>query len=136
MIIAEDDADDQILIGDALEENGVSPYVFEFAKDGVELIEMLNDARVSPSVIIMDLNMPRKDGRETLQEIKSSDIFKHIPFIVFTTSSASEDVQLTYKYGANSFFTKPDTFNGLIELFALFKKYWMEEATLALEFSK
>lgn len=130
LMIAEDDVDDQMLMRDALEQNGLRSSDFAFANDGQELMGMLNASSDTPAIILMDLNMPRKDGREALKEIKATENYRHIPVIVFTTSSDDDDIRLTYQCGGNSFFTKPASYDGLVDVFALIKKYWMETAVL------
>ena len=79
-----------------------------------------------PGLILLDLNMPRKDGREALQEIKSNDLLRRIPVVILTTSKAEEDILKTYDLGVNSFITKPVTFDGLVELMQLLGRYWFE----------
>lgn len=129
-MIAEDDLDDQLLIRDALEQNGVRGTDITFVDDGQELLNALNGPG-EPDIILLDLNMPRKDGRKALLEIKNNEALKHIPVIVFTTSSEHEDIRLTYQYGGNTFFTKPSRYEELVEVMALIKRYWMETALLA-----
>ena len=130
VMIAEDDIDDQMLIRDALEHNGVDCNDVLFANDGQELLTHLANGCSAPAIVLLDLNMPRKDGRETLREIKSTEKYKHIPVIIFTTSSADEDIRLTYQSGGNSFFTKPSNFDDLVNVLALIKRYWLESALL------
>ncbi|TQV66315.1 response regulator [Exilibacterium tricleocarpae] len=130
LIIAEDDPDDQMLMKDALVQNGVREKDVRFASDGQELLSLLACSVQNPAIILLDLNMPRKDGRQTLREIKGTESYKHIPVIVFTTSSSDEDILLTYQQGGNTFFTKPSTFDELVDIFALIKKYWIETAVL------
>ena len=129
-LIAEDDLDDQMLIRDAFIENGIPVNDIEFVNDGQELLDLLNNKPVLPRVVLLDLNMPKKDGREALKEIKAAVKYKHIPVIVFTTSSSVDDIRLTYEYGGNSFFTKPSNFNELVSVLALLKKYWLEKVQL------
>lgn len=132
-IIAEDDEDDQLLIREALDSSGVlNPYVF--VNDGVELLEYLKgedpadpESRLrTPTIILLDLNMPRMDGREALQKIKSDPDLKKIPVVILTTSKAQEDIIRSYETGVNSFITKPVTFEGLIKVIRQFQKYWLE----------
>ena len=131
LMIAEDDQDDQILIRDAFSENGVSAESIYFVNDGQELVEQLAATLKLPRLILLDLNMPRKDGREALQEIKSNIRFKHVPVIVFTTSNSEEDIRLTYEHGGNTFFTKPPLYNELVDVLGTIKKYWFEKALIA-----
>lgn len=131
IIIAEDDADDRLLLQDALVENGLTDIKTSFAEDGDELLSMLNGNNVLPDLIMLDLNMPRKDGRQSLREIKSDDQLRHIPIIIFTTSNSEEDIKYTYKEGGNTFITKPALFSDLVDTLATLKKYWFEKAVLA-----
>src|SRR5687768_14268844 len=79
-----------------------------------------------PGLILLDLNMPRKDGREALREIKSDPNLRHIPIVVLTTSKAEEDIYRTYDLGVNSFITKPVTFDGLVNVMRGLGRYWFE----------
>jgi len=85
------------------------------------------DGVPSPALIMLDLNMPGKDGREALKEIKGSERFRHIPTVVFTTSSSQKDMQVSYDLGANCFITKPDTFNKLVEITNSIAQLWLPE---------
>ena len=122
ILIAEDDEDDYLLTVEALKEAGIEQEV-HWVKDGNEIMEYLSsrltDSNGSssqlPSVILLDLNMPKKDGREALEEIKSNPDFRKIPVIVMTTSSADTDVTKSYDLGVNSFIQKPDRFHELVE---------------------
>ena len=89
-----------------------------------------------PGIILLDLNMPRKDGREALKEIKANPDVNDIPVVVFTTSKAEEDIYRSYKLGVNSFITKPVTFDRLIEVMQMIGKYWFEIVTLPPEENK
>lgn len=137
ILIADDDADDRLMIKDAFNENENSPELL-FVEDGEELMHYLkrkgkyseNDVYPVPQLIILDLNMPKKDGREALREIKSNSALKHIPVIVLSTSNVTEDVVKCYEDGCNCFLTKPMTFNELVELTRSFNQYWMETAEL------
>ena len=86
--------------------------------------------RARPGLILLDLNMPRKDGREALREIKSHPELHSIPVVVMTTSKAEEDILSTYNLGANSFITKPVTFEGLVDVLKIIGKYWFEVVEL------
>lgn len=129
-MIAEDDPDDQLLIEDALVENGVSRDEISFVEDGQSLLTALDSTQHVPDIILLDLNMPRIDGRQALKKIKSSESLKHIPVVIFTTSSSDEDVKSSYQHGCNTFFTKPATFNDLVENLGIIKTYWAERAIL------
>lgn len=130
ILIAEDDEDDRLLVRDALKESRVINEV-HFVQDGVELLEFLRregrhpDAP-RPGVILLDLNMPRMDGRTALGEIKSDPALRRIPILVMTTSRAEEDILRSYDLGAASFIPKPVTFEGLVEVMAQLGRYWVE----------
>ena len=89
-----------------------------------EAIRVAEETR--PGLILLDLNMPRKDGREALREIKADPALKHIPVVVLTTSKAEEDIYRTYNLGVNSFITKPVTFEGLVSVMRALGRYWFE----------
>ena len=140
ILMADDDDDDFLLTKKALKESKLLNQLVR-VKDGEELIEYLrregryenDDTCVRPGVILLDLNMPRKDGREALREIKSDDRFSSIPVIVFTTSKAEEDIYRTYKLGVNSFITKPVTFENLTQVMRTLGAYWFEIVELPKE---
>jgi CheY-like chemotaxis protein len=133
ILMADDDADDRMLTRDALEESRVLNEL-RFVEDGEELMEYLTrkgkyaDAKDSPrpGLILLDLNMPKKDGREALKEIKSDPNLRRIPVVIMTTSKAEEDVFRSYDFGASSFITKPVTFDRLVELMRTLGEYWVE----------
>ena len=127
ILIVDDDADDREIIRDAFA-SSINEQEYVFLENGDKLLEFLNlnVHENIPSLIMLDLNMPGKDGRETLKEIKSNDRFQQIPTIVFTTSSSLKDKQVVYNHGANCFVTKPDTFNELIELAKSITKLWLQ----------
>lgn len=127
IVIVDDDADDREIIRDAFA-SATEDQEYVFIENGDSLLEYLQQQKDTspPSLIMLDLNMPGKDGRETLQEIKTNDNFQHIPTIVFTTSSSNRDKQTVYDMGANCFITKPDTFNKLIELTSCITKLWLQ----------
>ncbi len=137
ILLAEDDDDDFFLTSRALKENRLRNEVVR-VKDGEDLMEYLrhqgefSNAKQSPepSLILLDLNMPRKDGREALKEIKSDPKLRHIPVVVLTTSRAEEDVVRSYQLGVNSFITKPVTFQGLVEAMKALGRYWFEVVEL------
>ncbi len=128
LIVAEDDKDDQLLIREAFEECEIDTKDILFADDGEELMALLPDVDNETTLILLDLNMPRKDGREVLKEIRANEKTRHIPVIILSTSGSLEDVKFTYKHGANTYFTKPSTFTELVSLCALIKEYWLEKA--------
>ena len=133
ILIAEDDADDRFLTKDAFERSLISNNI-HFVEDGEELMDYLHhrgkysdkSTFPRPGIILLDLNMPKKDGREALKEIKADDNLKRIPVIVLTTSQAEEDIILTYNLGVNSFIRKPVQFASFIETIKTFGKYWLE----------
>ncbi len=133
ILMADDDADDRMLAREALEECRVANDL-HFAQDGEELMDYLKrrgkyaDPLTSPrpGLILLDLNMPRKSGREALREIKTDTELCRIPVVVLTTSQAEEDIYRSYDEGANSFITKPVTFDGLVEVMRELKRYWFE----------
>lgn len=140
ILMADDDPDDRMLTRDALKE---SLLLNDFAtvENGEELMDYLLHkgaysgpaARSLPGLILLDLNMPRKDGREALKEIKSHPTLRYIPVVVMTTSKAEEDILATYELGVNSFVTKPVTFEGLVEVLKVIGKYWFEVVELPKE---
>jgi CheY-like chemotaxis protein len=140
LLMADDDADDCMLTRDALE-NGRLANEMRFVSDGDELLDYLyrrgRYARPSsaprPGLILLDLNMPRKDGREALAEIKADPDLRRIPIVVLTTSKAEEDILRSYDLGVNSFITKPVTFEGLVDAMRTLKKYWFEIVELPAE---
>ena len=131
IVIAEDDADDRLLIEDALNENDIASSNLVFVRDGEELLQALQKNSKSPSLVFLDLNMPRKDGRQALKEIKQNKELKHIPVIVFSTSSSVDDIRTSYQNGVNTYFTKPAKYTELVEIIATVKAYWWDKAALA-----
>jgi len=126
ILIVDDDADDREIVKDAFE-TLQNNYEYVFLENGDRLLEHLNTADTNgSSLILLDLNMPGKDGRESLKEIKTDKRFSHIPTIIFTTSSSPRDKQLSYEMGANCFVTKPDTFKKLSELADYISKLWLQ----------
>ena len=133
ILMADDDADDRMLTKDALEESRVLNEL-RFVEDGEELMDYLNQRgkyadpkdAPRPGLILLDLNMPRKDGREALKEIKEDPNLRRIPVVIMTTSKAEEDVFRSYDLGASSFITKPVTFDRLVELMKAMGQYWVE----------
>ncbi len=131
ILCAEDDADDRLLMRDALEESQLGDRLL-FVEDGEELMAYLRregkwtDATLSPrpGLILLDLNMPRKDGREALREIKQDERLRRIPVVVLTTSSAEADILNSYGIGANSYIIKPVTFDGLVGVMRALGRYW------------
>ena len=133
ILVADDDADDREMIREALVANRLANDL-RFVADGEELMQYLrrqakySDPATSPrpGIILLDLNMPKMDGREALKEIKQDAELKGIPVVVLTTSRAEEDVYRTYNLGVNSFVTKPVTFESLVEITRQLGRYWFE----------
>lgn len=133
ILIAEDDDDHYLLTCEAFEHAEVAQPL-ERVKDGEELMMnlfgRLEKSEPLPAVILLDLNMPKKDGREVLREIKEHPGLKKIPVIIMTTSTADSDVHTSYEYGASTFINKPVSFTQLIEMVKVFNRYWFEFATV------
>lgn len=133
ILMADDDPDDRQLTREAFEEAKLANEL-RFVEDGVELLDYLNrrgkytDPASSPrpGIILLDLNMPRKDGREALEEIKADPRFRTIRVIILTTSKAEEDILRSYNLSAASYITKPVTFESLVEVIKTLGKYWLE----------
>ena len=133
ILVADDDADDRMLLQDAFEESRLS-NVLRFVEDGEQLIAYLRregeyaDPASSPypGMILLDLNMPKMDGREALKIIKADPNIQRIPVIVLTTSQAEEDIVRTYGLGVSSFICKPVTFEGLVRVVQVLSAYWIE----------
>lgn len=133
ILLADDDEDDRRLSIDALKKSRLVNTLHQ-VEDGEELMDYLkrqgrfSDPALSPrpGLILLDLNMPRKDGREALAEIRADPELKRIPVIVLTTSQAEEDILSTYDLGVNSFITKPVTFDGLVKVMNTLGHYWFE----------
>jgi two-component system response regulator len=133
ILMADDDADDRQLTKEAFDEARLGNDL-RFVEDGVELLDYMNrrgkfaDPAQSPrpSLILLDLNMPRKDGREALRELKADPRFRAIRVIVLTTSKAEEDIARTYELTATSYITKPVTFDALVDVVRTLGKYWLE----------
>jgi CheY-like chemotaxis protein len=131
ILMAEDDADDRLLAKDALAECELASDL-HFVENGEELLDYLFQrgryATLAPAprpgLILLDLNMPRKDGREVLREIKMDPSLRCIPVVVLTTSRADTDIQRIYELGANSFITKPARFEALVEVMKALSSYW------------
>lgn len=139
ILLAEDDDEDLELTLDALKESRLGNDL-RVTRDGEELMEyLLHEGRFgngadspTPGLILLDLNMPRKDGREALAEIKSNPKLRTIPVIVLTTSKTEEDIVRSYDLGVNSFITKPVTFSGLADAMKVLSRYWFEIVELPL----
>ena len=137
IVLADDDPDDRKLTEDAFTENRLANE-FHAVEDGEELMDYLLrrgkyeslHGEALPGLILLDLNMPRKDGREALKEIKAHPELRRIPIVVLTTSKAEEDIIRSYDLGVNSYVTKPVTFKSLVELIKVLGRYWFEVVEL------
>jgi CheY-like chemotaxis protein len=135
ILLADDDADDRMLAQEALTESRLANELC-CVEDGEELMEYLQGrgryagGAPRPGLILLDLNMPRKDGREALAEIKADPSLRQIPVVVLTTSKAEEDIYRSYDLGVNSFITKPVTFEGLVAVMRTLGQYWFEIVNL------
>jgi len=133
ILLADDDPDDRDLTRMALDKNRLANELFTVA-DGEELMDYLYHRGAYappalspvPGIILLDLNMPRKDGREALAEIKADPVLRRIPVVVMTTSNAERDIFSTYDLGGSSFITKPVTFAGLVEVIRVLGQYWFQ----------
>ena len=140
ILMADDDEDDCLLAREALVESRLAISSLNFVQDGEQLLDYLyhrgkySDLKLSPrpGLILLDLNMPKKDGREALRQIKADENLRQIPIVVLTTSKADEDIYRSYDLGANSFITKPVTFSGLVEVMRTLGRYWFEIVELPL----
>jgi len=132
IVMADDDDDDCMLATEAFEESRAEG-VFSCVQDGLELMDYLlrssnneNETHASlPALILLDLNMPRKDGREVLKEIKSDPAFQNIPIVVLSTSREEEDIAFSLRMGANFFITKPATFDEWVEMIQSLARDWL-----------
>jgi CheY-like chemotaxis protein len=138
ILVAEDDADDRMLIEEAWRENHLANDL-RFVADGEELMDYLlargrfaaPAAAPRPALILLDLNMPKKDGRAALREIKADPALRQIPIVVLTTSEAEEDIVRAYDLGVNSFIVKPVSFDKMVHLMKTLNRYWLEIVELA-----
>ena len=133
ILMADDDADDRQMTQEAFEASHLLNDL-RFVEDGVELMDYLHhrgkyssaDESPKPGLILLDLNMPKMDGREALREIRNDPNLKNIRVVVMTTSKAEADIHNTYDLGASSYISKPVTFDGLVEVIRTLGKYWLE----------
>lgn len=137
ILIAEDDPDDRLLILEALEENQLARNI-RFVEDGEELMDYLlqtggyakDSSAPRPALILLDLNMPKKDGREALKEIKTLPGLKQIPIVILSTSNSAEDIEYSYSVGGNSYITKPSSYKNLVEIMKSLGEFWFNVAKL------
>jgi CheY-like chemotaxis protein len=137
ILVAEDDPEDCLLIEEAFQDGPVHGCL-RFVGDGERLLDYLRQrgeysdplSSPQPSIVLLDLNMPRKDGREALREIKADPGLRRIPVVVLTTSREEEDILRSYDLGANSYVTKPVTFSALAESLRMLGRYWLETVEL------
>lgn len=137
ILVADDDADDRMLIEDAFDESCLQNPL-HFVEDGEQLLQYLRregeyeklEGQPYPGVILLDLNMPKMDGRTALGKIKEDPNLCRIPVIILTTSKAEEDILRTYGLGVSSFITKPVTFDRLVEVVKTIGAYWIEIVAL------
>ena len=136
ILIAEDDADDRFLLQTAFREKGFSEKI-DFVENGVALMEYLASiesqppaGRKFPGFILLDLNMPKKDGRSALKEIKEHALFRNIPVIIFTTTKNETEVLRCYELGANTYVVKPVSFEALLQVVEEIRTYWFKTAVL------
>ncbi len=134
VLICDDDIEDRMLTQQALEAAHISNSL-EFVEDGEQLLDYLyqrgryageNGTAPRPGLILLDLNMPKMDGREALKIIKGDPSISDIPIVVLTTSRLDQDVARSYQLGVNSFIAKPVTFTGLVEAMNVLGRYWLE----------
>jgi CheY-like chemotaxis protein len=133
ILIADDDEDDRLFTKEAFDENFKEKEI-RFVNDGVDLLDYLRrknkyadpESSPRPSIILLDLNMPKMDGREALREIKSDPKLRTIPVVILTTSKAEQDVLRTYDMGVNCFITKPVSFTAFVEVTRTIGHYWFD----------
>lgn len=133
LLFADDDLDDQLLVKEAFAENKLSNKIL-FVNNGEELLDYLKqrgkfsdpDLSPRPDLILLDLNMPKVDGREALKEIKQDKKLRQIPVIILTTSKAEEDIIRTYDLGVNSYISKPVTFTAMVKIVQTIEAYWFQ----------
>ena len=124
ILLIEDNPADQIIFKEALK-HGCNHAELDVAGDGDEAFDHLSDIDSLPNVIVLDLNIPKKDGHEILTEIKSNEQLKHIPVIIFTSSHDRHDVCSCYDLNANCFLTKPNHYSEYIQLVKLICDFWI-----------
>lgn len=134
ILLVEDNPADARLIEEVFKDTNVNNRI-HVAKDGVEAMDFLNKENEysdapKPDIILLDLNLPRKDGREVLREVKSDEDLKSIPIVILTTSSAKEDVIKTYRNHANCYITKPVDFDQFLKVINAIEDFWLKVVRL------
>ncbi len=133
IVIAEDDPDDQFLIREALADIDISNPL-QFVTDGVELLDFLNGETGAycdkPGLILLDLNMPYKNGKEALKEIKTDQRFSLIPVVVLTTANSQSEIHFCYENGADGYITKPGNYSELVNRLRAASTYWLDTVEL------
>lgn len=133
LMMADDDPDDREFVRDAFRKSGYEGE-FRYVEDGAALVDYLGRAKTErrnpgfriPDLILLDLNMPRIDGHEALRRIKSDEVLRRIPIVVLSTSGSEADIIRSYDEGVNSFITKPDGFDELVEMASRLRNYWLD----------
>jgi CheY-like chemotaxis protein len=124
ILIADDDEDDLFLVKSALDDSGFTGKT-NYVSNGIELLNFLNkNDTEQPALILLDLNMPKKDGREALVELRQNPAFADVTVIIFTTSNSPDDIQKCYENGANCYISKPSTFDELVETVSKILNFW------------
>jgi CheY-like chemotaxis protein len=136
ILIAEDDEDDRFLLQTAFNEKQYVEKI-DFVHNGVELLTYLESIQMNqqfsrnyPAFVLLDLNMPKKDGREVLHYMKQHPVYKRIPVIIFTTTKNENEVRYCYDLGANTYIVKPTSFEGLLKVLDEIRSYWLSTATV------
>jgi len=135
LLVADDDADDRYLLKSAFDESGIRGSIL-FVEDGLDLLDFLTQTGrhihqlKMPGLILLDLNMPKKDGRTVLKELKSRPEYQHIPVVVFSTSKSPDEIRQLYRLGANSFIVKPSSFDQLLQVMQHLGLYWLDTVVL------
>lgn len=138
IVVADDDSDDRMLIMEAFEENNLNCPLC-FVEDGLELLDLLfqkgkyagAEGSNLPDLIILDINMPKKNGKDALIEIRNNPKTKHIPILMFSTSNAVDEIAHTYRLGANSFIIKPSSYSGFVEVTKNIQSYWVDTVSVS-----
>ncbi|HSH18695.1 MAG TPA: response regulator [Candidatus Saccharimonadales bacterium] len=136
ILLVDDDEDDLFFAQRALQKSKLPSNTY-MVHDGIELLQYLNhegpytpETAPLPDLILLDLNMPKMNGKEALKAIRAHKKLAHLPVILFTTSSAVQDIMASYQLGANSYIKKPGDFQALVDIMDSLKAYWMQHATL------